>query len=165
MKKQNTTFQLGFTLIELLMYMGLFAILLLILLQVFTTIVEVQLDSQASSSVAEDGQYILSRLTYDILRSTAVVTPASLGATSSALTLTINNSAFTYAISTSGGQLVLGTDSLNGYDTTVSHFAVTKLASTNGLATLTFSFTVTSKTQPVQGSRTQNFQTTIGLRK
>ena len=164
-KIQNTWSQLGSTLIELLMYMGLFAILLLILLQVFSSIIQVQLDSEATSSISQDGQYILSRLTYDILRSTAIVIPSTLGASSSALTLTINNSAYAYIIATSGGKLVLGTDNLNSYNTTFSNFSVTKLASTNGLTTLTFSFALTSVAKPVQGPRSETFKTTVGLRR
>src|SRR5690242_20616871 len=81
MKKQDIHavalhFDGGFTLIELLIYMGIFSILLLILTKMFTAIIDVHLESQATSSVSQDGNYIMTRLSSDIRKAKTVVLPA-----------------------------------------------------------------------------------------
>jgi prepilin-type N-terminal cleavage/methylation domain-containing protein len=43
----------GFTLIELLIYMGIFSILLAVTLQMYGSVFDLQLESQATSSVNE----------------------------------------------------------------------------------------------------------------
>src|SRR5260221_10945575 len=82
-------FQRGFTLMELLLYMGIFSVLLVVLMQLFTSILSLHAESQATSSVDQDGNFALMRLAYDIHRSSSIVTPA-LGASSRTLTLKIN---------------------------------------------------------------------------
>jgi len=66
----------GFTMIELILYMGLFSILLFVLLQIFASILSVHLESQATSSVDQEANLILSRLTYDIHRAKTVDKPS-----------------------------------------------------------------------------------------
>jgi len=56
----------GFTLIEILIYMGLMAALIIVLTNVFVTVLETQLESSSTSVVEIDGRYLLSRLIYDI---------------------------------------------------------------------------------------------------
>lgn len=62
----------GFTLIELLLYMGLFSILIGILMQIFTSILAIHLNSQSYSSVDQDGGFIVSRFTYDLHAASSV---------------------------------------------------------------------------------------------
>src|SRR5258708_14824797 len=78
--KGFTTFSLherGFTLVEMLIYMGIFSLMLIALTQIFTSIIDVQLESQSNGSVSQDGQYILSRLSYDISRAQDIATPSA----------------------------------------------------------------------------------------
>src|SRR5579859_4809889 len=58
--------QKGVTLIELIIYMGIFSTLLMVLVQLFGSIVNVSLESQSNSSVSQDSRFILSRMSYDI---------------------------------------------------------------------------------------------------
>src|SRR5438094_795700 len=95
-RRQGKKLEQGFTLIEFLMYIGIFSILLVALFQLFTTILDIQSESQATSSVDEDGKFILSRLSYDIQRTNAIVTPASVGQQGSTLQLTIGGASYTY---------------------------------------------------------------------
>ncbi|HEX7042243.1 MAG TPA: prepilin-type N-terminal cleavage/methylation domain-containing protein [Patescibacteria group bacterium] len=153
----------GFTLVELLLYTGLFTILLVVLLEVFSAIIDVQLTSQSTTSTTQDGQYILARLSYDLGRATAITSPSGLGTTAFSLTVTISGNPVTFSLS--NGNLDEGSTQLNGYDTTVSSFSVKRLQSTNGIDSITVAFTLTSKTKNGNGPDTKNFQTTISLRK
>lgn len=156
----------GFTLVELLVVMGLMSGFMIILTDIATASVDVQNESSATSSVAQDGRYILARLSYDIQRASSITTPASLGATSASMVLVINGSAHTYSLNGTNLQLAgsLGTHNLNGSESNVSGFSVQRLGNAGGKDTLRTTFTVTSKAQDDQGQRTQTFTTTAGRR-
>jgi type II secretory pathway component PulJ len=156
----------GFTVVELLVYSGILVVFLYVLTNMFTAILDMQLASETASAVVSDGRFILSRLEYDISRASAIVMPASLGAQSSGLTLTIGSTDYTYAVS--GGNLQLtassASASLNSFGTSVSGVSFRRYGNTNGKHSVRIAFTLTSTTQRVSGSETQNFQTTIGLK-
>ena len=61
-------FRSGFTIVELTIYMALLAVFLVIMTQILVSILDLQLESQATSFVEQDSRYILSRLAYDINR-------------------------------------------------------------------------------------------------
>jgi Tfp pilus assembly protein PilW len=159
--------QVGMTLIELLIYMGLLSIFLVVLTSVFTSIVNVQLESKSVSSVEEDGRYILNRLTYDIRRASSITTPASIGGSGSTLALVINGS--TYTLSQNGNNLQLvssaGTDNLNSVDTKISNLSFQRIGNVSGKNTIVINFTITSAIQKMgNGPETKAVQTTIGIR-
>lgn len=167
MKKLIHAAAQGFTLVEMLIAMGLMTIFLVVLSDIVVTVAQISQESDATSSVAEDGRYILSRLSYDIGRATSVTTPGSLGATTSNLVLVIGGANYTYSIS--GGNLQLAvspnTDNLNGGDTTISGLSVQRLGNSGGKETLSLSFTVTSKT--IRNGSTlesKTYTTTVGRR-
>ncbi|MDE2025407.1 MAG: prepilin-type N-terminal cleavage/methylation domain-containing protein [Patescibacteria group bacterium] len=173
--------QKGITLVELLLYMGIFSTLLMVLVQLFGSIVSVNLESEANSSVSQDGRYILNRLSYDIRQAVAssITAPAGLGTANAGSTLSFNSSggqAYTYFLSsdvdhpglkdidvTTGGN----TDRLNSIGTTISNlqFILMKsTATTTPKYIVTVSFTLTSTTREQKGYQTKNFQTTVGTR-
>lgn len=162
-------FQKGFTAIELIMYMGIFTILLVIFFQIFTSIFDVQLESQAANSVSQDGRFVLARFLYDMQRAQVVTIPASLGTQASSLQLTINSVSYTYSVS--NGVLNLTntstgtTDALTTSNVTISNFHATRLNGTSGLDTVQIIFTLTSTTLQHGRTDSQAFQTTAGLRK
>lgn len=164
---KNRQFQQGFTIIELLMYMGIFSILLLALFQIFTSVFDIQAETQATSSVEQDGKYILTRIIYDIQRASAITTPSAIGAQGSSLQLTIGTATYTYALL--NGTLVLTSDvdtnaQMNSYDTTISSLSFTKLGNTNGKNVVTVSYVITSNTKRSSGSEVRSYKTTIGIR-
>ena len=143
----------GFTLVELLIYMGLMAAFLTVLTSIFLSALDVQTQSEATSSVEDDGRYILSRLVYDIHRASSVTVPASNGQTANSLSLNVG----TYTLS--GGKLQInGSDNLNSYATTLSSFSVTRLGNSGGKPTLTISFSLKDN------SETKTYQTTVSMR-
>ncbi len=160
------TTQTGFTLVELLVVMGLLSGFMIILTDIATASVDVQNESAATSSVAQDGRYILARLSYDITRATSVTTPGSLGATATSLMLVIGGVNHTYSLNGTNLQLAssLGTYNVNGSESTVSGFSVQRLGNVGGKDTLRITFTVTSKARDDQGQRAQTFTTTVGRR-
>jgi len=160
----------GFTLVELLLYMGIFSILVVALFQLFTSIIDTQIESQSSSSVFLDGQYILSRFRYDLQRAKSILTPSSPGAQETTTKFSIDN--FTYTYSLVGGNLSLTNDvasttgQLNSADTTVSNLNFIRLSDTQGKNndTLSISFRLTSNIIKRGGPKAENFKTTVGIR-
>lgn len=172
--------QKGFTIVELLLYMGIFSILLVVLMQLFTSILDVSLESKATSSVEQDGSYILSRLSYDIHNGTALtvsaVPPTAVTTctwpTSTACQLQITGTPTnTYTVNNSGNLLINTTDQLNSSSTKVTQIVYTKLVNTasadnlNPKPSVRIAVTIQSKTIRRGGIlQTKIFQTTIGVR-
>ena len=157
----------GTTLIELIIYMGLLSIFLTVLTDVFSSIINVQLESKSVSSVEENGRYILSRLTYDIRRATSISAPAVIGTTSPNLTLVSGGSNYTY--STNGTVLnltsPLGTNSISGIDTQISNLEFRRIGNSSGKNTLVISFVITSAIRKMGNSpESKTIETTIGIR-
>lgn len=152
----------GFTLVELIIYIALLSAFLLVLTNVFVTILRVRNESQASSSVEQDGRFILNRLSYDINRATnATVTSPD------TMTLIIGGQNHTYSVNSSKLQLVSpsGTDFLNGSLSTVSNLTFQEVANTGGLEeTIKLQFTLESTTLKGISRETRSFSTTIGRR-
>lgn len=156
----------GFTLVEILMYMGILTFLLLILTQILTSILGVQLESEATSSVQQDGRFILSRLVHDINHAENIAVPATPSAQTSALELIINGSSNIYSLS--GENFVIansfGSNNLNSYGTTVSNLSFRRLGNVGGKNTITVSFTMASVVRLEQGPEVEDFLMTAGVR-
>ena len=161
--------QRGVSIVELLLYMGILTILLSILTSIFVSALDVQSESQATSSVEQDGNYILARLSYDIHRANSITIPASDGTTASSLQLNIGGVSYIYSIDGSGNLIItnnLGANNLNSSDSTVSAFSVQRLGNVGKIEdTLKISFTDTSRTARVSGVETRNFETNLSLRR
>ncbi len=180
MKRKQNTFlnQPGFTVVELLLYMGIFSILLVVLMQIFTSILSVHAESQATSQVEQDGSYILARLTNDIHKASTIATP-TLGTTGQ--TIHITGSGIDETVSQNGTDLKLtnntssSSEFLNSANTnvTVSFQTLGNVLSSTPAptpaATVKYSvqiqLTVTSKIiQPGGIQQSKTFQTTIQTR-
>lgn len=156
----------GFTLVELLIYMGLLAIMVLIFTEIFTLILENQLESKNTSSVSTDGRFIYSRFIYDVNRAESIIYPAMFGSSSATLTLLIGGQEYTY--STLSGNLVITNASesaaLNSYDTSISTLFFTKVGTTSANPTIQMRFTLRGLVTQRGIFDEQSFQTTAGLR-
>lgn len=155
----------GFSLVELLISMGLLSILLVTITSIFTSSLEAQLRSQATSSRQEDAQYILSRLYYEVNQATAITSPATIGQQTNAVTLTINGQAWTYSLS--NGNVILtnpsGTFQMNSYLTTVTQFDVIRVGNVGGKAGFKLSLTVGSRITSSQGADTVSYSSTYSI--
>ncbi|OGE36687.1 hypothetical protein A3B45_00985 [Candidatus Daviesbacteria bacterium RIFCSPLOWO2_01_FULL_39_12] len=160
--------QAGFSLVELLLYMGLFSILLVSLMQLFGSILAVRLESEATSAVLQDGRYILSRFAYDVKRSSNIVAP-TFGTPGPELTITGPSINYTYKIVANNLVLQNNTTSvkeqLNSADTKISSATFTKLGTPGGKETVQIKVTLNSLAIRQGGNpETKTFQTTVGTR-
>lgn len=165
----KSNYQKGVTIVELLLYMSILAVLLTVLTSIFVSALDVQSESQATSSVEQDGNYILARLNYDIHRAQSINIPLANGSSSASFQIVIGGISNTYSVD-GGNNLILandvGTDSLNNYGSGVSAFSVTRLGNAGGVEdTLRINFTVASRTKKNSGFETKNFQTNLSLRR
>lgn len=163
-------FQKGVTIVELLLYMGILTILLTILTSVFVSALDVQSESNATSSVEQDGNYILARLNYDIHRAQSIDIPSYNGLpTTDNFQITIDGTSYTYSVDGNNNLILtdsLGVNNLNNYGTDVSAFSVQRLGNAGRVEnSLKINFTLTSRTRRVSGFETKNFQTNISLRR
>ncbi len=165
MKKHESN-KKGFTIVELLIYIGILSIFLLAMTDTFSSIVDVRRESEAVSAVEQDGNYILAKLFYDISHAQSINVPASLGASSNSLQLTINGVSNTYSISGGNLQVVnnAGTNILNGINSSISNLTFLRVGNTSGKNTIQLSLTVTSRVIRNGGTEARTYQTSVGLR-
>lgn len=158
--------QKGFTIMEMLIYMGILTIFIMILVEVFNSILDVNLESESIGSVEQDGRFIIARLIYDIPQAQNIITPGNIGEQDNQLTLNINGVNYNYRLN--NGNLILtnnnGADVLNGYDTTVSNLNFYHIGNTGGKNDIRISFMLTSKTKYKGAFEAKTYQTTVGIR-
>lgn len=155
--------------VELLLYMGILAVLLTVLTSIFTSALDVQSESQTTSSVEQDGNYILARLSYDIHRAQSINIPTANGITNNNFQIVIGGVSYTYSIDGNNNLILtndLGANNLNNYGTSVSAFSVKRLGNVGGIENaLKINFTVTSRVKRISGFEAKNFQTNLSLRR
>ena len=158
----------GVSLVEMLIVMGLLAIFLVVITTVFTASIDTQNQSTGYSATTSDGRFIMARLNFDIMRATAICTPASIGASASSLVLSVGGSCnYTYALSGSNLQLNDGGGavSLNSSDSSVANtLTFQRIGNAGGKDTIRYSFTLTSNAKHSGGNDTQVFTSTAERR-
>ena len=151
---------------ETIIYFGLLSIFLLVLTDLFVTLLELHTESTATSAVVQDSRFILARLEYDVTRASSIITPANLGATSGALSVLIGGVTTTYALSDGNFQLTnnWGTDNLNSSETTITSSSFQRLGNSGGKDTIKLYLLINSLTPAGAAPETRTLQTTIGRR-
>lgn len=141
----------GVTLIELLIVLALFPLVLVALGWVFAAVTEGQLRSIAQSSVDQEQQFILSKLSSDVARAEALLMPATPGASGAVLQMELPDGLVQYSLS---GTRLMRTDSLttaavSSSRVLVDEFSVTRLGSPSGFpsARVTMSLSSTGSAQ------------------
>lgn len=154
----------GFTLIELLLYMGIVSLFLLVLTQVFSSIVEVQVESQTATAVERDSRFLFAKLSQDIYHATSITTPATDGSTATSLVLSVAGGTVTYARNadtlerTDSG----GTERIHSIHTVVPSFSIQRIGNSDGKDTVRVTFTIRSDTTQTPDEQTITF--TVGPR-
>ena len=164
--KMENCFVRGFTVIELLVYMGLLAVFLTIISQIFVASIDAQLESEAESSVQQDSKFILARLHRDLANATAVTEPSSPGSSSSRLQFVASGVTTIYQLQGANATLTEGVNvyQLNSVNTSVSNLFFNRRGAVSGKPIITAAFTLTSRAVRNSGPEIQTFQTTIGIR-
>ncbi len=164
--KRKTKLLKGFTLVEIILYMALLSVFLITLVDILVSVLDVQLESQATSAVDIDSRFISSRLNYDILRASSISTPANLGDTAGSLALIIGGASYTYSLS--GGNLVLNdgstSNNLNSSQSFVTSISFQKLGSAGGKETIRVLYTLESETSRASGKESRTIDTAFGRR-
>lgn len=158
--------QKGFTVVEMLIYMGLLSLLLVMMVDLFASSLDVQLESQATSGVDQDAKFIVKRMSSDIQRATSIIEPALGSTPSGTLKLVIDGINYTYATA-SGGLTITstsGTYALNSYETTADPTTFMRFGNLGGKNAIKIMLTIKSKTKRSSGQETRNIETTVGLR-
>lgn len=163
-KKFINNSQKGFTIVEMMLYMGLFLMLITILTTIFTSILEVHLEAQTSSTFEQDGRYIMSRMSYDLYRASAVSVPASLGQQTDSIQFTVNGQTYLYALNDGVLELTRNgnTQVMHSPRIRVNSFTARRIGNVSGSPTLQISL-ILEDLDP-DGEKTREYETTIGLR-
>lgn len=151
--------------VELILYIGLLSIMLVLLTSLFSTSIDLQLESRSTSTLDQDTRFIMTRLGYDVNRATNISTP-TLGTTDTSITLVIGGENFVYSVQ--NGNLILttpgGTQQLNGYDTTVASVSFQRLGNASGKNSVQMILTLNSRTQLTKGTESKTITTTFTTR-
>ncbi|KKQ31988.1 MAG: hypothetical protein US48_C0039G0008 [Candidatus Levybacteria bacterium GW2011_GWA2_37_36] len=162
--------QKGVSMVELVLYMAILSVLLTILTSVFVSALDVQSESQATSSVEQDGNYILARLSYDIHRAQSINIPSDNGLPAiDNFQIVIDGVSYAYSVDGNNNLILTdnsGPNNLNNYGSSVSGLSIQRLGNAGGVEnTLKINFTVKSRTKRISGYETKNFQTNLSLRR
>ncbi len=156
----------GFTLVELLITLALLSVLIVVMAQIFVSILDARTENEATASVEQDGSYILARLKYDVDRSNGISLPANAGAQGSTLRVSIGGVNYTYVLNSTNLELTTssGTDRINSLNTTVSNLVFKRVGAGDEKDTIQVSFTLTSQIVKKGGPESKSFQTTLSSR-
>jgi len=156
----------GVTLVEVIIYVAILSMFLVVLTNIFASILDVRSESEASSAISADTRYIISRLSFDVKRATAINTPTAIGATTNNLSLVIGGINYDYTIV--GNNLTLannfGNNNLNSSETKLQNITFQKLSYVTGKNTVKVTFTINSSSIRNSGPETKTITTTISLR-
>lgn len=168
--KSKNNYNSGVTMVELLIYIGLLTIFLTVLTTLFVSIFKLQLTTQSTSSLTQDARFIIARMGYDIENAKSISTPGALGQTANSLTFKDkNDNSFTYTLD-GNNNLTLNGIKINGLDTSISNITFQRIGSqppapaTPPPPTIQAKFTINSNVIEESGPRSQDIQTTYGLR-
>lgn len=168
--KLKNTRNKGVTLIEMILYFGLLSIFLVVLTEIFASILEVRTESEATSAVEQDGRFLIARFAFDLKQASSISIPPNLGDSSNSLSVIIGGDNYTYTLSGGNFQLSnsFGINNLNSSETQIfapsSGSIFTRIGNPVGKDTIRIQFTLRSLTQRKQGPEERTFQTTIGRR-
>jgi len=147
----------GFTIVELLIYIGLLFILMTVLVELFVSVLKLQLTTQSTSASTQDIRFILSRFSYDLGGAGSILVPGNLGQTSDNLRFLKDGVLYSYSLDTEGKLLLNvggSSDSLNGLDSKIENISFKRLGFLGGKPMIQIVFSVGDQT----------IQTTYGLR-
>lgn len=166
MKNKKISSSRGFSLIELVVYMGVFAVFISITTSIFTTVLGVQIESQSTSTVQQNGTYLIERLSYDIHRAEDINIPVSAGIQTQELELLINGEVFTYSLNMGTLELTnnSGTHTMNSSDITITNLSFLRLGNPGGKHSLTIDIAFESTLADASGPEELSLHTTLGIR-
>ena len=145
--------------------MGILTILIVVMASIFGAIIDGKLESEAVSSVDQDGRYILARLSSDMGSAVSIASPAA-GIQGTVLQISTGSTSMKYSLSLANdlqisrsGQL----DNLNSVSTSVSGLTFKRIGNGDSNDTIQMQFTLTSRVKKrADTTQTKSFKTTFG---
>ena len=163
LKRKN---EQGYSLIEITLYVALLGIFLTTITSLFISSVDLRFETESTSSIQQDGRYLLSRFRYDVINASSIVSPASLGGSSNSLQIVRNGTTYTYSLD-NGNLLVsdgVSSDQLNSSQVHVNSISFTRLGNPGGKNTLTIDYVLESVVERADGPETKDYTVTYGIR-
>lgn len=159
----------GVTIIELIIYIGLLSIFMLVLLDVFITVLNARLDTESTSSLDQDSRYILTRIINDVGNSEYVYLPSSSGESGNSLMISKNGIEEVFSVDLSGNLILkdgITSEKLNGEDTEITDINFKRLGNIEegSKPLIKVSYTIRSRVIRTNGQESQTITTTVGLR-
>ena len=156
--------QKGTSLIEVILYMALFSIIIVVIVDLLITSGSLKTESESQSGLQSDAALISSRLTYEIKSADATTTPSAIGQTTATLVLTTGPETHTFSLS--GNNLSfqktvgISTSSanLNTNLTAVSNLSFQRLGNLGGKHSFKIGFTLTEIKSTQQGNLSKTYQ-------
>jgi|SRR3990172_1600740 len=171
MKKTKRLFsQKGTSLIEVILYIALFSIIIIVVVDLLITSGSLKTESESQSALLIDAGFITSRLNYEIRNLDTITTPVLSGPTTNSLVLT--NGTETHTISLSGNNMLyqktigLATTSanLNTSLTSVSLLTFQPLGNSGGKLSIKINFVLTEVKASQQGNQSKSYEMVVTTR-
>ncbi len=132
---------------ELIVYVAVFSIFMYVTTSIFTSVLDVQVESDTTSIIQQDSRFIVERLTYDIHRADDIVVPSETGMQTSSLQLDIGGETYTYSLNS--GNLELsnnsGTHQLNSTGSAFLNISFLRIGNTGGNHSIVIDFNLDSQ--------------------
>lgn len=156
----------GVTIVELIIYLGLSTIMLVVLSELFVSILDESVETQNYSAVQTDGRYILGRLKTQLNNADAVVVPANLGETTDELVLTLAGTTHRYHGVDDKLYLSDGTGDylVSHLDTSITGVFFTRTGNVSGKPVILIEFVSSSGSPGTAQFESQVFKGAGGLR-
>lgn len=165
MKKINKIrSQKGTSLIELILYIALFSIIIIVVVDLLITSGSLKAESESQSGLQTDAELITSRLSYELRNADSVTTPNVIGQTTN--TLVVTTGAESQSFSLAGDNLfyqktvgaTTTSANLNTNLTKVSNLSFQALGFVGGKLSIKASFSLTETKATQQGNQTKNYE-------
>lgn len=156
----------GITLVELLIYIGLSTIILVVLSELFMSVLDESIKNQSYSTVQHDGRYIMARLRYQVNNSDSISQPAALGVQDSELVATSAGRTYRFYAANNLFYLNDGTGDylMSSLDSKITDVVFTRLGNSGGKDVIDISFRVTAGEPNTQLYESTLFRGAGGLR-
>lgn len=171
MKKiTKPVFQKGTSLIEVILYIALFSIIIIVVVDLLMTSGSLKTESESQSGLQIDAALITSRLNYEIRSADTVTSPATIGQTTTSLSITTGSETHTFSLSGTNFlyQKTVGatvtTDNLNSNLTNVSNLTFQALGFSGGKLVVKTNFTLTEAKAIQQGNQSKNYEIIVTTR-
>ncbi len=162
--------QKGTSLIEVILYIALFSIIIVVVVDLLMTSGSLKTESESQSGIQDDAALINSRLSYEIRNADALTSPATIGQIANSLNLTTGSEVHNFSLSGNNFvyQKTLGATvtsaNLNSSLTAVSNLTFQALGFSGGKLSIKADYTLTELKAIQQGNQTKNYEIIVTTR-